>query len=95
MATKTKGKKNPHAVALGKLAFKKCGQEHFQKIGQVGGLRGGKSTLDRHGKEHFSDAGKRGGKSRARNLSAERMSEIGRKGAATRWAKKKSPTANL
>ncbi len=91
MATKTKGKKNPHAVALGKMVAKKYSAAYMSEIGARGGKKGGAQTVARHGKKHFAGAGKKGGRARARSLSARRRSEIGRKAIAARWARRESP----
>lgn len=66
-------KKNPHAVALGRLGGKKrletLTPQQLSDIARKGGLVGGKA--------------------RAAKLSSKRRSEIARKAAAARWAKKK------
>jgi hypothetical protein len=67
-------RKNPHAVALGRLGGKRTAEiltpEEKSRIGRV--------------------AGKVGGKARAAKLSKEQRSAIARKAAAARWDKKKS-----
>ncbi len=72
------GKKNPHAVALGRLGGKKRAETLTPEEKAVIGKKGGKL----------------GGPARARNLTPEERSEIARKagkaGAAARWAKKPS-----
>ena len=66
-------KKNPHAVALGRLGGKKrvlsLTAEQLSEIARKGG--------------------KVGGRARAEKLSSKRRSEIARKAAAARWAKGK------
>jgi len=70
-------KKNPHAVALGRL----------------GGHKGGKARAQNLSKEELSNigrkGGKAGGKARARVLTKEQRQEIARKAATARWAKAK------
>ncbi len=70
-------KKNPAAVALGRL----------------GGKRGGRARMammsDEQRAEFASKGGKAGGKARAEKLSAKQRSEIARKAAAARWANAK------
>jgi general stress protein YciG len=69
-------KKNPHAVALGKL----------------GGAKGGKARAENLTPAQLSKIGKKGGriggKARAAALTPEQRSEIARKAAAKRWGKK-------
>jgi hypothetical protein len=73
-------KKNPHAVALGRLGGLKGGkaraealtEAQLSAIGRKGGMKGGK----------------KGGKARAKVLTAAQRQEIARKAAAARWAKK-------
>ena len=66
-------KKNPHAVALGKLGGKKrvesLSQNELSEIARRGGQVGGRARADK--------------------LSSKRRSEIARKAAAARWAKAK------
>jgi len=66
-------KKNPHAVALGKLGGKKrvesLTSEELSDIARKGGNVGGRARADK--------------------LSSKRRSEIARKAAAARWAKAK------
>jgi hypothetical protein len=66
-------KKNPHAVALGRLGGKKriesLTSEELSELSRSGGLVGGRA--------------------RAEKLSSKRKSEIARKAAAARWAKAK------
>jgi general stress protein YciG len=68
-------KKNPHAVALGRL----------------GGLKGGRARADNLSPEELSEIGRKaglqGGKARAAALSRKRRSEIAKKAAAARWKK--------
>ena len=70
-------KKNPHAVALGRL----------------GGLKGGKARAEALTSGELSaigrKGGKAGGKARAAALTPERRREIAQKAAAKRWGKKK------
>ncbi len=66
-------KKNPHAVALGRL----------------GGKRTAEVLTEQQQQEIASKAGKVGGRARADKLSSKRRSEIARKAAAARWAKAK------
>lgn len=94
MATKTKGKKNPHAVALGKRLVETRPADYMAEIGTRGGKLGGAQTLRRHGAEHFAGAGKKGGRARAKKLSAAKRSEIRRKAVAARWARRQKPTSN-
>jgi hypothetical protein len=67
-----KRRKNPHAVALGRLGGNRTAQvlsaEQQSEIGRK--------------------AGKAGGKARAQKLSKEQRAEIARKAAAARWGKK-------
>ena len=73
-------RKNPHAVALRKLAGSKPGKaraanltaKELSAIGRKGGKAGGKL----------------GGKARAAALTPERRKEIAQKAAAKRWGKK-------
>jgi general stress protein YciG len=69
-------KKNPHAVALGRL----------------GGRKGGRARADNLTPEQLSEisrkAGLAGGKARAKSLSPNRRSAIAKKAAAARWKKK-------
>jgi hypothetical protein len=71
-------KKNPHAVALGKL----------------GGAKGGKARARNLSQEQLSaigrKAGKVGGKARAAKLQPARRQEIARQAAAARWEKRGS-----
>ena len=70
-------KKNPHAVALGRL----------------GGRKGGKARAENLSAEELSDIGRKaglvGGKARARALTMEQRQAIARKAAAARWGKTK------
>jgi hypothetical protein len=69
-------KKNPHAVALGKL----------------GGAKGGRARAENLSKEELSAIGRKaggvGGQARAKSLSAKRRKEIAAKAAAARWKDK-------
>lgn len=69
-------KKNPHAVALGKL----------------GGRKGGRARAVNLSPERLSaiagKGGKAGGPARAKALSAKRRSEISREAARKRWDSK-------
>jgi len=91
MKHKTKGKKNPHAVALGKRLAETRSTAYMAEIGARGGKLGGAQTKARHGSKHFAGAGAKGGRARAKKLSAARRSEIGRKAIAARWARQESP----
>jgi hypothetical protein len=64
-------KKNPHAVALGRL----------------GGNRTAEVRSEEEQLEIARKAGKVGGRARAEKLSSKRRTEIARKAAAARWAK--------
>jgi hypothetical protein len=70
-----KKKKNPHAVALGRL----------------GGVKGGKARAAALTPEVRSEiatrAGKAGGQSRAKKMTKAQRSESARKAAAARWSK--------
>jgi hypothetical protein len=69
-------KKNPHAVALGKMGGKKRSEVlSFEAQSEIG-----------------RKAGKVGGRARAQKLSSKRRSEIARKAAAARWGKAKEMT---
>lgn len=70
-------KKNPAAVALGKLG------------GKVGGKARMKTMSPEQRAEFASKGGVVGGRARAEKLSSKRRSEIARKAAAARWAKAK------
>ena len=70
-------KKNPAAVALGKLG------------GKIGGKMRMKSMSAAERKEFASKGGKIGGRARAEKLSSRRLSEIGRQAAQARWANAK------
>jgi hypothetical protein len=69
-------RKNPHAVALGKL----------------GGPKGGRARAENLSKEEMSAIGRMGGlvggQARANALSAKRRREIAQKAAAARWGGK-------
>jgi len=69
-------RKNPHAVALGKL----------------GGPKGGRARAQNLSKEELSAIGRMGGevggKARAEKLSARRRREIAQIAAAARWGKR-------
>jgi len=68
-------KKNPHAVALGKL----------------GGKKRMELLSDSEVVEFARLGGKAGGKARAEKLTKEQRTAIARKAAAARWAKRKRP----
>jgi hypothetical protein len=76
-------KKNPHAVALGRL----------------GGTKGGKARAQNLSAEELSRIGRMGGKSggpaRAAKLSPARRKAIAKKAAAARWKKAKSENSAL
>jgi len=66
-------RKNPHAVALGKLGGEKRAEVlSFEEQSEIG-----------------RRAGQVGGRARAKKLSSKRRSEIARQAAAARWAKTK------
>jgi hypothetical protein len=74
-------RKNPHAVALGRLG------------GLAGGTKGGKAraaslTPDERQKS-ARKAGKKGGKARLAKMTPEQRSEVARKAALARWGKSK------
>jgi len=69
-------RKNPHAVALGKLGAAKGGRARAQNLTPA--------QLSKIGRK----GGKIGGRARAAALTPEQRSEIGRKAAAKRWGKK-------
>ncbi len=70
-------RKNPHAVALGKL----------------GGAKGGKARAAALSSQELSEIGRKGGKAggnaRAQKLSPKRRSEIARSAARARWGRPK------
>jgi len=70
-------RKNPHAVALGRLGgiarAESLTPEELAAISRKAGKKGGK----------------KGGKARAKALTPAERSEISRKAAAARWAKRK------
>jgi hypothetical protein len=74
-------RKNPHAVALGRL----------------GGIKGGKVSMENRTPEEREEfartGGLAGGHARARKLNAKQRKEIAKKGAAARWGKKDSVAA--
>jgi hypothetical protein len=72
---RTVPKKNPAAVALGRLGGKVGGKSRMEQM----------SAAQRT--EFASRGGKVGGKARAQKLSRKRRSEIARKAAVARWAK--------
>jgi hypothetical protein len=76
-----KPKKNPNAVALGRLGGKKGGIARAAVLSD-----GEKSKIGRMG-------GKVGGKARAASLSPARRTEIAKKAAAARVAKKRAAGA--
>lgn len=67
-------RKNPHAVALGRL----------------GGRKTAEVLSEDEKREIGRKAGKVGGRARAQKLSSKRRSEIARLAAAARWAKQKN-----
>ncbi len=71
-------KKNPAAVALGRLGWK------------LGGLAKMSKMSPEERAEFASKGGKVGGKARAAKLTKKQRSEIARKAAETRWAKARS-----
>ena len=70
-------KKNPAAVALGKLG------------GKVGGKVRMKNMTPQERTEFASRGGKVGGKARAEKLSSKERTEIARRAAEARWRKSK------
>jgi hypothetical protein len=66
-------KKNPAAVALGKL----------------GGLKGGKARAAKLSSKQKSEIARKGVSARMRKISPKRRSEIARNAVLTRWNKKK------
>jgi hypothetical protein len=69
-------RKNPHAVALGKLGGSKGGKARAANLSAA--------QLSKIGRK----GGKIGGKARAAALTPEQRSESARKAAAKRWGKK-------
>lgn len=57
--------------------------DHFKEIGR----KGGETTRDRHGRQHFADAGLKGGMNRAATTD---MAALGAKGAKVRWDREKA-----
>lgn len=88
-------RKNPHAVALGKLGGKaraaKLSAKEREEIARRGGEVGGRRRADNLSAEERSrisrTGGLVGGKARAAKLSKERRSEIARMAAKARWGK--------
>jgi|GEM_PF-5667138 len=84
-------RKNPHAVALGKLGAKARNETLTSEEREEFARRGGLARSKKLSKDELSKigkkAGKRGGRARAQSLTREQRKEIGRKGAAARWAK--------
>jgi hypothetical protein len=70
-------RKNPAAVALGRLG------------GKVGGKIGGKLRINQMTRQELTAFTQAGGKARAAKLSAKRRREIAKKAAAARWGKQK------
>jgi hypothetical protein len=73
-------KKNPHAVALGRLGGKKGGPARAKKLSAEERV-----AIARQG-------GKAGGVARAKALTAARRKAIARKAAKARWAGRKNPS---
>ena len=71
----TKGEKNPHAVALGRLGGKKGGLARAQNL----------SAQERTASA--TKAGKAGGVARAKKMTKAQRSESARKAALARWSK--------
>ena len=86
-------RKNPHAVALGRLGGKARDKGMTPKEREEFARRGGLARSKKLSKDELSKigkkAGKLGGRARAQSLTQEQRKEIGRKGAAARWAKQK------
>ena len=82
-------RKNPHAVALGRLGgkarAKSLTDEQKSEIARRAGVVGGQRRAD--ALAAMSSAGV-GGKARAAKLTAEQRREIAKKAAAVRWAKR-------
>lgn len=45
----------------GNTTKERHGQEHYQKIGKVGGVKGGNTTKARYGIEFYQEIGRKGG----------------------------------
>ena len=75
---RTVPKKNPAAVALGRLGGKVGGRSRMEQM-----------SADQRA-EFASSGGKAGGKARAQKLSQKRRSDIARKAAVARWVKARS-----
>jgi hypothetical protein len=80
-------KKNPAAVALGKLRARKVSVERQKEIASMGGRARAEAISDEDLNRIVTKAGKAGGKARAAKLTKEQRSEIARKAAAARWGK--------
>lgn len=87
-------KKNPHAVALGRLGGRaragNLSPEELSEIARKGGLKGGRGRFDNLSDDErqalASAGGKAGGKARAEKLTPEQRREIARNAAKKRWA---------
>jgi hypothetical protein len=77
---KTQRKKNPAAVALGKLRAETMTSEAYAELGRIGGQKRA-TELSRQERKVIAA---QGGKARAEKLTAEQRSEVARKAWATR-----------
>ena len=84
-------KKNPAAVALGKLRKKRLSPERLKEIASLGGTARASALSAEEMARIAREAGKVGGRARAEQLSASRRREIARQAAAARWAKRTQP----
>jgi general stress protein YciG len=84
-------KKNPAAVALGKLRKKRLSPERLKEIASLGGTARASALSAEEIARIAREAGKVGGRARAEQLSARRRQEIARQAAAARWAKLAQP----
>jgi hypothetical protein len=73
-------KKNPHAVALGRLGGLKGGKARIEALTEA--------QLSAIGRKGGKAGGKLGGKARAAALTPAQRKAIARKAAAARWGKK-------
>jgi hypothetical protein len=82
-------KKNPAAVALGKLRARKVSAERQREIASMGGRARAEAISEEELNRIVTKAGKSGGKARAAKLTKEQRSETARKAAVARWKKQK------
>jgi hypothetical protein len=80
------GRKNPAAVALGKLRAQKG--PPLSEAGRLGGAARAENLSASELAAIAKKAGLKGGSARAKKLSPERRSEIAKKAAEARWRKK-------